>query len=57
MDKPIQLSYFKHIEKILPYPILPIADTKYLSEKAIVKTKEPKKLYIIEGATHIDLYD
>ncbi len=33
------------------------ADTRYFSEQAIAKAKEPKELFLIEGASHIDLYD
>ncbi|CAO3635364.1 unnamed protein product [Cunninghamella echinulata] len=61
IDKLAQFSSFEHIELISPRPVLLIAgsdaDTKYFSEKSIEKAKEPKELFIIEGATHIDLYD
>jgi hypothetical protein len=33
------------------------ADTRYFSELAIEKALEPKELILIEGASHIDLYD
>ncbi len=32
------------------------ADSKFISEEAISKAKEPKDLYEIKGDTHIDLY-
>lgn len=33
------------------------ADTLYFSEQAVKAAKEPKELFLIEGKTHIDLYD
>ena len=51
---------FEGIELISPRPLLLIAgseaDTLYMSQNAIEKAKEPKELYIIDGASHIDLY-
>lgn len=61
LDKLVQFSAFDYIHLISPRPVLFIAgsdaDTLYFSEKAIEKAKEPKELYLIEGASHIDLYD
>ncbi|GAB4060956.1 hypothetical protein GCM10028775_78730 [Catellatospora paridis] len=49
------------MDLISPRPLLMIAgtkaDTKYFSEQAYAQAKEPKELYLIDGATHIDLYD
>lgn len=54
-------SSFDHIDLISPRPLLMIAgtaaDTRYFSEQAIAAAREPKELYFIDGATHIDLYD
>jgi len=54
-------SSYDHIDLISPHPLLMIAgseaDTRYFSELAIKKALEPKELVLIEGASHIDLYD
>jgi len=46
---------------ISPRPLLMItgteAATKWYSEDAVEKAKEPKELYVVEGLTHADLYD
>ncbi len=33
------------------------ADTKWMADEAIVDAREPKDLYLIDGASHVDLYD
>lgn len=49
------------IDEISPRPILFIvgdqAHSKYYSEYAYKQAKQPKELYVVEGANHIDLYD
>lgn len=49
------------IDEISPRPILFImgdrAHSKLFSEEAYEKAKEPKELYVVEDAEHIDLYD
>ena len=51
---------FEQINQISPRPLLLIAgteaDTLYFSQNAYQAAKEPKELYLIEGASHIDLY-
>lgn len=46
---------------ISPRPLLMIAgrnaDTRYQSEKGVEQAREPKELFIVEGQTHIGLYD
>ena len=52
---------FDQLDMISPRPVLLIAgskaDTLFWSQDVIKKAKEPKELHIVEGATHIDLYD
>jgi fermentation-respiration switch protein FrsA (DUF1100 family) len=60
---PQQMSFFPfdQLDTITPRPLLVIAgskaDTAFWSREAYEKAKEPKELHVIEGATHIDLYD
>ena len=52
---------FAQIETISPRPVLFIvgenAISKYFSEDAYEKAAEPKELFVVPGATHVDLYD
>ncbi|WP_233545653.1 alpha/beta fold hydrolase [Parabacteroides sp. AM08-6] len=52
---------FVQIETISPRPLLFIvgenAVSAYFSEDAYSKASEPKELFIVPGATHVDLYD
>ncbi len=52
---------FIQIETISPRPLLFIvgenAVSAYFSEDAYNKAKEPKELYVVPEATHVDLYD
>lgn len=51
----------EHIKSISPRPILFImgenAHSRYFTEDAYTMAAEPKELYIVPGARHIDLYD
>ncbi len=61
MDVFAQFSPFAHNDWISPRPLLMIAgtdaDTRHYSEDAIKLAKEPKELYLVKGASHVDLYD
>jgi len=50
-----------YIDTISPRPILFImgenAHSRYFTEDAYNMAAEPKELYIVPGARHIDLYD
>jgi fermentation-respiration switch protein FrsA (DUF1100 family) len=60
---PLQLAFFPfdQLDTISPRPLLVIAgskaDTLFWSEEVYKKAKEPKELHIVEGATHMDMYD
>lgn len=60
---PLQMAFypFEQLDTIAPRPLLVIAgskaDTRFWSEEVYRKAREPKELHIVEGATHIDLYD
>lgn len=60
-DKLAAWDAFSHIETVSPRPLLFIvgskADTLYFTKDGYSKAKEPKEIYTIEGATHVDLYD
>lgn len=49
------------VDEISPRPILLIvgdrAHSKFFSENVYAAAKEPKELYVVEDAEHIDLYD
>lgn len=50
-----------YIDEISPRPILFIvgdrAHSKFFSEEAYGKAAEPKELYVVDDAEHIDIYD
>jgi uncharacterized protein len=60
---PLQMAFFpfNQLETISPRPLLLIAgskaDTLFWSKEVMEKARQPKELFIVEGATHIDMYD
>lgn len=58
----LQMAFFpfEQMETISPRPILLVAgskaDTLFMSQAAYNKAKEPRELFIVPGASHIDLY-
>ncbi|HSW03942.1 alpha/beta hydrolase [Aquabacterium sp.] len=61
LDKMLAFSTFPLIPDLLTQPLLLIAgskaDTKVFSEQAYALSNGPKELFVIEGATHVALYD
>ncbi|MEV0336543.1 alpha/beta hydrolase [Nocardia sp. NPDC050717] len=61
IDRIAQFDAYAKIAMISPRPLLMIAgskaDTAYFSEEAVAKAAEPKELFVVDGASHIDLYD
>lgn len=57
----INFPLMEYIETIAPRPLLFIigeeAHSRYFSEDAYERAAEPKELYVVPGARHIDLYD
>lgn len=60
-DKLAAWDAFQYIDKVSPRALLFIvgseADTLYFTGEAYAKAEEPKEIFTIKGATHIDLYD
>jgi fermentation-respiration switch protein FrsA (DUF1100 family) len=60
-DKMFEYTAFDHVDWISPRPLLLIAGSKaetlYFSQDAYNMAKEPRELFIIDGASHMDLYD
>ncbi len=57
----INFSVLGHVEDISPRPILMVigenGHSNYFSEGVFAKASEPKSLFVVPGANHVDLYD
>ena len=57
----LNFDLLSHLDEISPRPILFIigdrAHSKFFSEAAYEKALEPKEMYVVKDAEHIDLYD
>ncbi|MEK1893805.1 MAG: alpha/beta hydrolase [Rhizobium sp.] len=60
---PLQMAFFPfdQVETISPRPILMVvgekADTKFWSDEVLAKAQAPKEMFVVPGATHMDMYD
>ncbi|UQV43212.1 alpha/beta hydrolase [Janthinobacterium lividum] len=61
IDRIAAYASYERVDLISPHPLLLIAgteaDTRYFSELAYAKAHEPKELFLVDGASHVDLYD
>jgi fermentation-respiration switch protein FrsA (DUF1100 family) len=61
LDKMLAFSTFPLIPTLLTQPLLLIAgseaDTKIYSDQAYALAQGPKELFVVDGATHVALYD
>ena len=61
LDKLMNFTALDHVEMISPRPLLLIigsnADSRYFSDDAYKQAEEPKELFEVQGASHIDMYD
>ncbi|WP_119307044.1 alpha/beta hydrolase [Cohaesibacter haloalkalitolerans] len=57
----LKFPLFEYIDQISPRPILFIvgekAHSRTFGDEAFKRAKDPKELYVVPGARHIDLYD
>ncbi|PWH07396.1 hypothetical protein DEO23_01775 [Brachybacterium endophyticum] len=60
-DRMASFDAYRFVDRISPRPLLMVAgsdaDTLPHSQQAIEDAAEPKELFLVEGASHVDLYD
>jgi len=61
VDRIAAFDAFRFADLIAPRPLLMIAgskaETMWMTKEAMEIAKEPKELFVIDGATHVGLYD
>lgn len=61
IDRMATFDAFRFIDMISPRPVLMVtsehAATAWMTHQALARACEPKALYTVKGATHVDLYD
>jgi fermentation-respiration switch protein FrsA (DUF1100 family) len=61
VDRIAMFDAFKFVDMIAPRPLLMIvgtqAVTSWMTSEAFIAAREPKEVFWIEGASHVDLYD
>jgi fermentation-respiration switch protein FrsA (DUF1100 family) len=61
VDRIVSFDAFRFIGLIAPRPLLMIVGTKavtsWMTTDAFANAQEPKELFWVDGASHVDLYD
>ncbi|OJK01906.1 hypothetical protein ASPACDRAFT_1853945 [Aspergillus aculeatus ATCC 16872] len=52
---------FQFMDRVSPRPVLMVvgerAESRWVSEAAVERAREPKEVFVVEGRSHADLYD
>ncbi len=61
LDRLASFDAFAALDTVSPHPLLfivgSLADTLHFSQAAFERAAEPKEMFVVEGAKHVDLYD